>query len=95
MESWLKKIGLLGEEAFIDEANSEGDVFCVKGVNGNTVEVNISNNNIVHVYNLHGASAMTVSGNGNHFLNLPAHNVYLFQAKDTRTGKHLTRTIML
>lgn len=98
VEGWLHRLGLIGNETAIDAVWSNGQVPFELYSNGNSVQVNVSENmanNMLNVYNLNGTLVLHQENDTRYAFQLPNRSVYLISFLNKQNGKNYSRKIFL
>lgn len=98
VEGWLHRLGLIGNETAIDAVWSGGQVPFELYSNGNSVQVNVSENmpnNMLNVYNLDGTLVLYRENDTRYAFQLPNRSVYLISFLNKQNGKNYSRKIFL
>ena len=80
VEGWLHRLGLIGNETTIDAVWSDGQVPFELYSNGNSVQVNVSENmpnNMLNVYNLNGTLVLNRENDIRYTFNIPNRKILL------------------
>lgn len=98
VEGWLHRLGLIGNETAIDAVWSNGQVPFELYSNGNSMQVNVSENmanNMLNVYNLNGTLVLHQENDTRYAFQLPNSSVYLISFLNKQNGKNYSRKIFL
>lgn len=98
VEGWLHRLGLIGNETAIDAVWSDGQVPFELYSNGNSVQVNVSENmanNMLNVYSLDGTLVLYRENDTRYAFQLPNRSVYLISFLNKQNGKNYSSKIFL
>lgn len=98
VEGWLHRLGLIGNETAIDAVWSGGQVPFELYSNGNSVQVNVSENmpnNMLNVYKLNGTLVLNRKNVTRYTFQLQNRSVYLISFLNKQNGNSYSRKISL